>query len=209
MLSALSDSGWRVVGNERTISAATFARQDRNLPVFVGELDALTATPFADLIIMFQVLEHLPDPISSLTSLHQRLKPHGKLIIGVPNINSWQAAFGGPVWFHLDVPRHLFHYSVPSLEYCLNKTGFKILHVNFQSLEHDPFGWIQTLLNRVTHSHNNFTKILMALEKPSISLFPILALTMLAGIISLPLTVASWLFKRGAIMEVVAEKINH
>lgn len=206
MLSTLRRHGWQVAGNERTVSAAAFARQSLNLPVFVGELDALTQHPFADLVILFQVLEHLPYPISTLTAIHRLMKSDGKLVIGVPNIRSWQAKFGGALWFHLDVPRHLFHFSVPSLEYCLAKTGFKILKVGFQSPEHDPFGWIQTILNRTTGKQNHLTKVLMGLERSQISTVLHFLLAVFAGIISLPLSLTSWILNRGAIMEVIAEK---
>jgi len=123
MLNSLRMYGWQVFGNERILGAAHFARHQLNVPIFVGGLDALSPTPIADLIILFQVLEHLEDPLKTLKQLNPLLKPAGKLIIGVPNFGGWQAKFGGAKWLHLDVPRHLFHFSPQSFHNALMKSG--------------------------------------------------------------------------------------
>jgi 2-polyprenyl-3-methyl-5-hydroxy-6-metoxy-1,4-benzoquinol methylase len=61
MLRALRQRGWAVVGNERTVQSTVFASTVNGLPVFVGQLDALKPLAQFDLIVLFQVLEHLPD----------------------------------------------------------------------------------------------------------------------------------------------------
>jgi SAM-dependent methyltransferase len=208
MLNTLRKHGWKVFGNERTVAAANFASHTLKLPIYVGEIDSLCLTPTADLIILFQVLEHLKDPLTTLKQLNQFIKPNGKLIIAVPNFGGWQSKFGGEKWFHLDVPRHIFHFSLPSLEFCLRKSGFEIAHVSYVSLEHDPYGWVQSTLNRLDKKHNQLTKLLMGLESPRSTMIAQIILVALFGAISLPLSVASWFFNQGAIMQVVAQKSN-
>jgi hypothetical protein len=66
----------------------------------------------------------------------------------VPNFNSLQAHFGRERWFHLDPPRHLWHFSPRSLSFILDKSGFIIKSQKFLSLSYDLFGWWQTMLNR-------------------------------------------------------------
>ena len=101
-----------------------------------------------DLLLLNQVLEHLTDPAPTLKALAGILKPEGKLIIGVPNFDSWQSTFGGNTWFHLDVPRHLHHFSLPSLSVLIGQSGLEIQNVSYASPEHDPYGWVQSALNR-------------------------------------------------------------
>lgn len=208
MLHSLRTHGWKVFGNERTLGAANFARHKLNIPIFVGGIESLNPTPIADLIILFQVLEHLEDPIKTLKQLNPLLKPAGKLIIGVPNFGGWQAKIGGAKWLHLDVPRHLFHFSPQSLQYCLNESGFAIAQVSYKSFEHDPYGWSQSILNLFFKQHNLLTRFLMRLEKPSIAIIIHLALAALLGILCLPISILSWLFHSGAIIEVTAEKVK-
>src|SRR5262249_29683608 len=52
-------------------------------------------------------------------------------------------------WLHLDVPRHLFHFSLPSLRAALEGAGLEVTRVWHHEAEYDWFGWIQSALNRV------------------------------------------------------------
>ena len=146
MLDTLRRAGWRVVGIERTPEMARFARHDLELPVFAGGVEAIAARPHFDLIILFQVLEHIRDPLSVLRQCATLLKPSGVLIVGVPNLESWQARYTGPHWFHLDVPRHLFHFSPRSLGKVLQMADLTVSRISFVSFEHDPYGWIESIL---------------------------------------------------------------
>ena len=207
MLDALRRRGWRVIGSERTAQMLRIASQ-AGIPVFAGDPEALASRPMFDLIILFQVLEHLPHPEHTLAELSKRLKPGGQLVIGVPNRASWQSALGGQRWFHLDVPRHLFHFTPRSLTIGLNRVGLTVRHIGYASFEHDPFGWIQTLLNRVDTRFNRLTRLLMRIDRPdAMNLLHLV----LAGILALPavvLALLSWAAGRGAIMEIVAEKVG-
>jgi SAM-dependent methyltransferase len=206
MLQTLHKRGWKVFGNERTLEAAQFVHQSFNLPIFVGETDSLSPIPFVDMVILFQVLEHLHNPIRTLQQLNDLLKPNGKIIIAVPNFGGWQAKFGGERWFHLDVPRHLFHFSLPSLKVCLKKSGFEITNVNYISFEHDPYGWIQSTLNHLHKKHNLLTRFLTGMDKPGTALLIQGILASFIGLASLPISIASWLLGKGAIIEVTAKK---
>ncbi len=208
MLNSLRTHGWQVFGNERTLGAANFARHQLNIPIFVGGLDSLNPAPIADLIILFQVLEHLEDPMLILKQLNHLIKPTGRLIIAVPNFGGWQSRIGGKKWLHLDVPRHLFHFSPQSLQYCLNKSGFTITQVSYKSFEHDPYGWSQSILNLLFKKHNLLTRFLMRLDKLNITILIHLVLAVLIGILSLPITIMSWFFNSGALIEVTAEKVK-
>lgn len=204
MLSSLRDLGWKVFGNERTPQSAYFARHKLGLPIFVGGVGALPLVSSFDLIFLFQVLEHLEDPSGTIQNLSLILKPHGKLIIGVPNFSSWQSRFSGKNWFHLDPPRHLYHYSLPALEILAERSGLKIDSVHYVSLEHDPFGWIQSILNILDRQNNRLSRLLMGIDPPDpINLFHLL-LSIILGIICVPLAAISWLIGQGGLIEVTA-----
>ena len=55
----------------------------------------------------------------------------------------------GRQWFHLDIPRHYVHFSMRGLTDALRRRGFRIAAVGHFSLEQNPYGWIQSLLNQV------------------------------------------------------------
>jgi hypothetical protein len=76
------------------------------------------------------------------------------LIAAVPNAASLQARVFGPSWFHLDVPRHLFHFTPSALERLLENCGLRVVHRWNLEWEFDLFGWMQSALNRIVPTPN-------------------------------------------------------
>lgn len=105
-----------------------------------------------DVVTLWHVLEHLADPCLDLTSIHEALSENGIIMIAVPNIQSGQAKITGSNWYHLDPPRHRWHFSEYHLCHLLNSSGFEILHLNYFDLEFAPAGWWQSLLNCIHYS---------------------------------------------------------
>jgi len=207
MLRALRERGWVAVGSERTVVAAAAAREGSGVPMFVGDLGAIRDAPLLDLVIMFHVLEHLADPLAQLRAIARRVKPGGTLILGIPNIASWQARVVGSRWMHLDVPRHLCHFSPDAIERALRVSGFRVARVDFRSFEHDPVGWVQGGLDRLGFEQAFLVKLLARMRERRSGRLATLAAVVLAvplGLVGLALAVASWRAGAGAVMEVWA-----
>jgi len=209
MLQALREQGWQVVGTERSVESALVPAQGRRVPVFVGELDALRPAARFDAIILFHVLEHMPDPVAVLRNCAALLKPGGMIIVAVPNWRSWQARCFGTAWFHLDVPRHLNHFSRRALSLAAEQAGLQIARTSYVSLEHDPYGWVQSSLNRCGFSQNLLTKRLMGMPAEGQSAAGLVVMVALGALLMIPagvLALASWCVGTGAVMEVWATK---
>lgn len=83
-----------------------------------------------DVITMFNVLEHLPDPIQSINQIKEILNPHGILVIDVPNeFNDFQTSgrdvHGLNDWW-VAPPNHLNYFSNTSLKNLLNHLNFDV-----------------------------------------------------------------------------------
>lgn len=209
MLGALRRQGWRVVGVERSVTSAAVAAAASGASVFVGDLGGLRPEPRFDLIILFQVLEHLPDPLGTLQQVTKLLKSGGIMVLAVPNLEGWQARVAGRSWFHLDVPRHLYHFSRRSLFRILSQVGLVVRYARFCSFEHDPYGWVQSLLNQLGYPQNLLTKMLMGVDRRAV-LTPVgLTMAVVGGLLVVPsflLAIASWAAGAGALVEVVSTK---
>jgi SAM-dependent methyltransferase len=110
---------------------------------------------FFQLIVFWHVFEHLPDPITALEQATQVLDKGGVLCISVPNVSSYQAQLGLATWFHLDVPRHLFHFSKKGLIELLERHDYEILKVTSGDAIQNLFGWFQSLANLFTPNATN------------------------------------------------------
>lgn len=78
-----------------------------------------------DVITLWQVVEHLEDPIVVLEKINRILKDEGIVIISTPNIASFGARIGKQNWFHLDSPRHLILFSKKTVDFLFSKTRFE------------------------------------------------------------------------------------
>jgi SAM-dependent methyltransferase len=131
-LHLVHELGWTVKGIEFHPESSCFARETLGLDVFTGELlDAQLPESSFDAVILFHVLEHLPNPMEVLYELYRLLKPGGSLYIAVPNINAFEARVFGSYYGGLEVPRHLYHFSPKTLSQMLEKVGFTVHQTRF------------------------------------------------------------------------------
>jgi SAM-dependent methyltransferase len=205
MLAAFRRRGWRVLGIERNEAAAEIGRQAFHVEIVSSPIEALPPEARFDLILMFQVLEHIGDPVGLLRECAKRLLPGGHLVANVPNFSSWQSNFAGANWFHLDVPRHLNHFTPETLESALERGGLRLTHLSFASLEHDPYGWVESTLNRITGRSNTMTRFLMGLDPFGPATLFSLAFGLVFSPLAMALAGGSWVAKRGALLEAIAE----
>jgi len=160
-LARLIERGFEGHGTE--LSAATGARASTipGLHLRVGDLEpeSYPAQGF-DLISIWHVLEHLPEPDQALRLCHGWLREDGVLLIAVPNADSWQAKLFGGSWFHLDPPRHLYHFNRRSLGSALERAGFRIERMSTLSWEQNLYGILQSALNALGFPRDEFYEVL-------------------------------------------------
>ena len=80
-----------------------------------------------DRVLLSHVLEHVPNPLEVLEKLRGRLRPGGRLLLSVPNVESLQAQVFGGYWLGYDMPRHLWHFSPSTLGHLVRRAGFEIV----------------------------------------------------------------------------------
>lgn len=164
------------------------------------------AEPF-DVITCWHVLEHVEHPLALARWVRSQLKPGGVFQVAVPNVGSWQAATFGPDWFHLDVPRHRYHFTPPTLTRLLQEGGFDVVATSTFALEYDVFGVLQSALNRVCGAPNVLFERITArngdaadLPRRDLALSYALAGPLVG--VSVPAALASWAAGRGATLTV-------
>jgi len=69
--------------------------------------EALAAMPPSRAVVLWHVLEHLPDPAALLDAAAANLEPGGVLVAAVPNPQAFQLRVMRMRWPHIDAPRHL------------------------------------------------------------------------------------------------------
>jgi len=207
--------GWEIHGTELSEQAASYARQTLKIPVEIGTLETLhfPANQF-DAITLWHVLEHVANPRTVLAQINRILKPDGVLLVAVPNFGSLEARVSKDKWFHLDVPRHVTHFSQATLENALNESGFEVRHESGFAPEYDFFSFIQSALNLCGLRHNLLydvvrgkqAKVLSGEPAPSWQVAASLVLGAVLGILSVPATLLAGFTGQGGTISILAVK---
>jgi SAM-dependent methyltransferase len=135
LIDALRARGREATGLERSPTRADF--RDEPLSEVEGEWAA---------VVFWHSLEHLPDPGDGIRQAARLLMPGGIIAVAVPNIDSLQARAFGDHWLHLDLPRHLVHFSTRSLLSGLRERGFEVERISFLRAGQILIGWLHGLV---------------------------------------------------------------
>ena len=88
-----------------------------------------------DLIMSHHSLEHMAQPLDVLKKMYELLKPKRYAIIRIPVADSFAWRHYGVNWVALDAPRHIFSYTVKSMQILAEKAGFTISEIEYDSTE--------------------------------------------------------------------------
>jgi 2-polyprenyl-3-methyl-5-hydroxy-6-metoxy-1,4-benzoquinol methylase len=131
-LRVLAERGFEVFGIEPSaeicqISIERFGAQR----IHCGTLDDCPFAPASfDLIVLWDVIEHLPDPLSALRKVRELLAPKGRIVIETQNIEALAARVLGRRWTHFKHDEHLVHFSRATLRRALELSGFELVHLS-------------------------------------------------------------------------------
>jgi len=208
LLRILKDKGCECYGVERTEFPDIGPYKD--IHFLKGNLnEQLFEESYFDEVILWHVLEHIENPIAMIQEAARIIRPGGIVALAVPNFGSFQAKLFQSAWFHLDLPRHTYHFDPNTLSQCLNRSGFKLIGKNTFSIEQNPFGFIQSFFNKLPFTRpNRFYALLKKIDGSS-SLFSLLVWAGGAALI-LPFALLEYLVSgilgKGATLCVYAEK---
>ena len=116
-------NGWQCTGAEPSEDAASIAKKRIKAEIMLPkDLEKLPDESF-DVITMWHVLEHVSDLQWQVNQLNRLLKKGGRLVVALPNFNSYDAQFYQDKWAAYDVPRHLNHFCQDSITKIFNING--------------------------------------------------------------------------------------
>jgi 2-polyprenyl-3-methyl-5-hydroxy-6-metoxy-1,4-benzoquinol methylase len=149
MVRMMQRFGMDAEGVEPAAVAATVA-QEKGVKVKHGTLeDARYPDRVFDSITMYDVIEHLPDPVATLKECRRILKPGGEVFIGTPNYDSLLYCYVGSTWRGLDLPHHIHLFRMSSMQMAAERANLKVVHLTTQSiLAHVESQIVSTLRRR-------------------------------------------------------------
>jgi len=158
----LRKRGWDSWGAELSETACRYAVNELLLEkdkVLCGDFLKISLPgSYFDLITLFDVLEHMPDPATVLKRCSELLKTGGGIFIQVPNFNSAGRRIFGKYWIHIDAPRHLIHFTPGSLR--LFMKGWEIIDKKTATDLRQKYigGYSDSLRHFIKHLLSSLTK---------------------------------------------------
>ena len=148
LLTKLRDDGWAVSGLEPSAAAVARGRSRHLLEIVEGTMEEADLPSGAfDVVVLAAVLEHLHDPVRGLMRARELLARGGLVaVLFLPMVDSPQARLFGSRWTALDVPRHLYHFSLATFASAVGQAGLRIESVATYSCRHNAGMWISSLL---------------------------------------------------------------
>jgi len=129
-LSVARAQGYEAHGLEISAELADCAREQMSLGVFCGALEeARYPSKSFDVITLWDVLEHVPQPVGLLGEVHRVLRDDGILALQSPNMESAMARLAGKRWRWWLAPDHLHHFTPGSMIRLLGVCGFQIVEM--------------------------------------------------------------------------------
>jgi 2-polyprenyl-3-methyl-5-hydroxy-6-metoxy-1,4-benzoquinol methylase len=124
-LCSASRAGYTTKGVELSQDAAAYARREFGLDVEAKPFEEMQIPEnYFDVITMWQVLEHLPYPLTTLKEIYRILKPDGLLAVSTPDIGGIPAKILQRGWWNIR-RLHINQFTTKTLMSMLRNAGFK------------------------------------------------------------------------------------
>jgi len=122
---------WEVLGSEVSEFSARYARERFGLDVRLGTLRQLHLDAASlNAVTMWDVIEHVVDPLAELQEVQRILRPQGILSVITPDAGSWMARLLGRRWEEFRrVREHIYFFSRRTMGDMLRKAGLDVVRM--------------------------------------------------------------------------------
>jgi SAM-dependent methyltransferase len=135
---AAKRAGFDAWGIEPAPGFARSAREALGVDVRDGRIEEIALDPASlDVVTLWHVLEHVPEPLAALERLRAALRLHGLLVVEVPNMASVMARTMGTKWTHLDPDVHASHFTPETLRRLVERAGFEVRYA--ETIAHSAY----------------------------------------------------------------------
>lgn len=126
LLAEARDAGFEPSGIEPSEGMARRAHQRTGCPVHAGSIDdALLPAAHYDVITLFDVLEHLVDPLAALNKMRNALQPGGLVAVTVPDFGGLWARATGRNWPFVTPWEHVLYFTRRTMRRTLHAAGYR------------------------------------------------------------------------------------
>ena len=135
-LQYMKENHWNINGVDTSNKARKIAKKKLNIKV-MDPKDWINNKEKYDVITCWHSLEHVHEPWVYLDKIKKSLTLDGFLIVALPNYQSTDAKIYKEFWAAYDTPRHLYHFTIKSMNKTIKPHGLNIESI--YRMNFDPF----------------------------------------------------------------------
>ena len=135
-LQYMKEDHWNINGVDTSNKARKIANKKLNIKV-MDPKDWINNKEKYDVITCWHSLEHVHEPWVYLDKIKKSLTLNGFLIVALPNYQSTDAKIYKEFWAAYDTPRHLYHFTIKSMNKTIKPHGLNIESI--YRMNFDPF----------------------------------------------------------------------
>ena len=135
-LQYMKENHWNINGVDTSNKARKIANKKLNIKV-MDPKDWINNKEKYDVITCWHSLEHVHEPWVYLDKIKKSLTLDGFLIVALPNYQSTDAKIYKEFWAAYDTPRHLYHFTIKSMNKTIKPHGLNIESI--YRMNFDPF----------------------------------------------------------------------
>ena len=124
-----ANPGWRLYGCDTSRECVELGRKGLKLNLKVGEIENCNYPEnFFELVTMFEVIEHIRSPMTSLKEINRVMKKGGYLVIQTGNNDSLISKIYGKKHSYFII-YHVSYFSLKTIKMALEKNGFNVIKI--------------------------------------------------------------------------------
>jgi len=170
-LHVAKNNDWEVYGCEPNKWMCNWGKKNYKINIKPGDVFMQKYKDnFFDVVTLWDVLEHTPDPLKTLKECNRILKPNGLLIVNYPDIGSMLSKIMKAKWIFL-LSVHLFYFTPKTINAILKRSNFSVLKIkpHFQNL---ALGYLVFRMEAYSKLLHKLGKIFIKITKTDNLLIP-------------------------------------
>ncbi|MPM31000.1 Ubiquinone biosynthesis O-methyltransferase [bioreactor metagenome] len=141
------DRGWDATGLELTPEDCEYAKNKYGIEHLQQNFYSFTDNQKYDVVTLFEVIEHLQNPLKDLKRINGLIKQNGLLVVATPIVNT---LYGKKMKEHnifWNVVTHLSYFSREVMIEYLNQSGFEVIETNMSK---EQMGRVEFYCRKIT-----------------------------------------------------------
>lgn len=128
------EEGFSIYGQELGMALSQYASEVLNIKIY-RDLNEIEEKNYFDVITMFDLIEHVPDPLEMINKAIQLIKKGGLILIFTPNFDSYAVSKMKEDSNMVTPADHLMYFNRSSIEYLAEKLDVELLFFQTKGID--------------------------------------------------------------------------